>query len=271
MSLPIAWAITGAGHFLKETFEVMSEVIKDGDIKVTTYLSAAGSQVVKIYGLWEELKKISKGCYLQEIFTEDKEGAASPKAGRLLRGIYKFLIVSPATANTVAKIVHGIADTLVTNAVSQAQKGAVPIYIVPTDQQSVVETALLYRVDRNVCERCEPCPAIGTCPQQAIKVVDTYPNIDITLCRNCRLCITACLFGAIKYGEKVKLHVRKIDLENVERLKKMEGITVLEHPKQIMDVVRKWKGGGMYKDESVIGHRSFSEGYSGTIRSKKQC
>jgi flavoprotein len=38
--------------------------------------------------------------------------------------------------------------------------------------------------------------------------------------------------------------VRKIDLENVERLKKMEGITVLEHPKQIMDVVRKWKGLG---------------------------
>jgi dihydromethanopterin reductase (acceptor) len=243
MSLAIAWAITGAGHFLKETFEVMSEVVKDNDIKVTTYLSTAGCQVVKMYGLWEELKKISKGGYLQEIFIEDKEGAASPKAGRLLRGIYKFLIVSPATANTVAKIVHGVADTLVTNAVAQAQKGAVPIYIVPTDQQSVVETALLYRVDRSVCKSCEPCPAISICPQQAIKVVDNYPNIDITLCRNCKLCITACLFGAIKYEERVKLRLRKIDVENVERLKKMEGITVLEHPKLIMNIVRKWKGG----------------------------
>ena len=243
MSLSIAWGITGAGHFLKETFDVMSEIIKDGDVKVTVYLSAAGSQVVKIYGLWEELKKISNGGYLQEILTEDKEGEASPKAGRLLRGVYKILIVSPATANTVAKIVHGIADTLVTNAVAQAQKGGVPVYVVPTDQQSIVETTLLYRVDRNVCKRCEPCPAISICPQHAIQVVDIYPNIDISVCRNCKLCITACPFGAIKYGEKVKFHTRKIDLENVEHLKKMQGITVLEHPKQIMDVIKRLKGG----------------------------
>jgi len=44
-------------------------------------------------------------------------------AGPLQVGRYHSLLIAPATANTVAKIVHGIADTLLTNAVAQTQKG----------------------------------------------------------------------------------------------------------------------------------------------------
>lgn len=51
----------------------------------------------------------------------------------LLLGRYDLLIIAPATANTVAKIAHGIADTLVTNAVAQTAKGGTPIYILPVD------------------------------------------------------------------------------------------------------------------------------------------
>jgi flavoprotein len=50
-------------------------------------------------------------------------------------GYYDFLLIAPATANTVAKIVYGIADTLVTNAVSQTAKGNTPIFILPVDQK----------------------------------------------------------------------------------------------------------------------------------------
>ncbi|MCP8317234.1 MAG: archaeoflavoprotein AfpA, partial [archaeon] len=57
-------------------------------------------------------------------------------AGQLQIGKFKFLLVAPATANTVAKIVNGIADSLATNAVSQAQKGNVPVYILPVDQET---------------------------------------------------------------------------------------------------------------------------------------
>jgi dihydromethanopterin reductase (acceptor) len=240
MSMAIAWGITGASHLLKETFETMHRVVKTKKVKVTTYLSSAGAQVVRICGLWNQLEKISNGNYLQEILTEMEEGAGSPRAGRLLRGIYKALIVSPASGNTVAKIAYGIADTLVTNAVAQAQKGEIPVYIVPTDQQpGFIETTLLYRVERNECKLCEPCPILTVCPYSAIEVKDGVPNINLALCQNCKLCVTTCPHGAIKYGERIKLRAREIDIENVEKLKRMRGIMVLEHPKQIEDAIKK--------------------------------
>ncbi|MFQ5837088.1 MAG: flavoprotein, partial [Candidatus Bathyarchaeia archaeon] len=199
MSAPIAWGISGASHFLEETVKTMHAVVKTGKVKVTTYLSSAGTQVVRICGLWNQLEQISNGDYLQEILTETEEGAGSPRAGRLLRGIYKALVVSPASGNTVAKVAYGIADTLVTNAIAQALKGSVPVFIVPTDQQAgFIETTLLYRVERSECKQCEPCPIVTVCPYSAIRISSGVPNINLALCQNCRLCVTACPFGAVK-------------------------------------------------------------------------
>ena len=141
MSIPIAWGITGASHFLYETFDVMERMANRGVVKITTYISKPGVLVVKTYGLWDKLNQISNGKYLQEIITDSERGFFL--TGRFVRKIYKAFIVSPATANTVAKVVHGIADSLVTSAIAQAQKGGVSVYIVPTDQQEgFIETSL---------------------------------------------------------------------------------------------------------------------------------
>ena len=64
-------------------------------------------------------------------------------AGPLQKGDYDFLLVIPATSNTVAKIVMGIADTLVTNSVAQANKTSIPIYILPVDQKPGSLTTVL--------------------------------------------------------------------------------------------------------------------------------
>ncbi len=240
MDMHVAWAITGAGHFLEETFDVMNQLVKTKKIIVTTYLSSAGEQVVKRYGLWNRLKTISPGGYLQEIFIDNREDPGFSNSGRFIFDLYQALIVSPASGNTVAKIAYGIADTLATNAVAQAQKADVPVYVVPTDQkEGFVETTLPTRIDRRECKLCNPCSVVDVCSYSAVRIIDDVPRIDSSLCQGCGLCVTSCPFGAVKISEKKKLQIRKVDVKNVEKLRLMDNLTVLEHPQQIEEIIKK--------------------------------
>ena len=240
MVMQVALAITGAGHFLEETFIVMKQLVKTNKIIVTTYLSSAGEQVVKRYGLWNKLEQISSGEYLQEILKDNKKDPGFSHTGRFIFDLYRALIVSPASGNTVAKIAYGIADTLVTNAVAQAQKANVPVYIVPTDQkEGFIETTLPTRIKRRACKLCNPCSVIDVCSYSAVRIIDNVPRIDSSLCQGCGLCVTSCPFGAVKIGEKKKLRIRKVDVKNVEKLRLMNNLTVLEHPQQIEEIIKK--------------------------------
>lgn len=125
----IAWAITGSGDQMIETYNTMVDLKKRTGVETMVFLSKEGETVMKWYHLWDKIQKDFPN------FKTDA-GPNSPFiAGPLQMGYYDFLLVAPATANTVAKIVHGIADTLVTNAVSQTAKGSTPIYILPVDQK----------------------------------------------------------------------------------------------------------------------------------------
>ncbi|MCP8304878.1 MAG: archaeoflavoprotein AfpA [archaeon] len=115
---------------MPETVQVMKKIVERGDAKVAIFLSKSAVSVLKWYALFKELEGISPRVMVEK-------GPNEPFiAGPLQVGKFKFLLVAPATANTVAKIVNGIADSLVTNAVSQAHKGNVPIYILPVDQET---------------------------------------------------------------------------------------------------------------------------------------
>jgi flavoprotein len=58
-------------------------------------------------------------------------------------GRFDFLLLTPATSNTVAKIAHGISDTMLTNAAIQALKANVPVYVMPVDyREGTVVTVL---------------------------------------------------------------------------------------------------------------------------------
>jgi dihydromethanopterin reductase (acceptor) len=236
----VAWAITGAGHFLEETFETITELVKTQNATVTIFLSCAGKQVVQTYGLWGKLNEVSPEGPLQEIVTESTKDPAFSSAGRFILDMYDVLIVSPATANTVAKIVYGIADSLVTNLVAQAQKANISVYLVPTDQEEgCVETTLPYRIDKQTCKLCNPCMVVDACSYSAVKLSNGAPKISSVLCQGCGACIPACLYGAVKFAEKKKLWIRPIDVQNVQKLGLMSNLTVLETPGQIIPVIQK--------------------------------
>ena len=125
----VAWGITGSGDRLLEVFEVMRQIKnkQQDNIRITVYLSKAGNLVVKYYRLF-------KG--LQEKFDKTRTEINSnipTLAVQLQSGKIEFLLIAPATSNTVAKIANGIADTLLTNAAIMALKAFVPVYILPCD------------------------------------------------------------------------------------------------------------------------------------------
>lgn len=117
----IAWGITGAGAFLKECVEIVSSFPKN---KIDIFLSRAGEEVIRIYKLWDHLKD----CNL----VLDRS-SSSPSCGLFYSGTYSLLVIAPATSNTVAKMVYGIADTLITNIFAQSGKAGVPSIVLPTD------------------------------------------------------------------------------------------------------------------------------------------
>jgi len=146
----IAWCITGAGHFLEESIEAISDLKqKYNKLEIDIYLSQAGYEVLKIYNYYKKLKNLD--CEIH------KDGAASsPIIGRLYKGHYDLLVCAPTTSNTAAKFIYGISDTLVTNFLAHAGKSKVPVLILPTD------------LDENL---------ISAAPD---KMVDVYPReIDL--------------------------------------------------------------------------------------------
>jgi len=135
----IAWGITGSGEKIVETVEIMhqmrDEYHKQFDIRV--YISKAGDQVLKYYNLSNTLETT-----FDKTWTEINSNAPF-LAGQIQLGKYAFLLIAPATSNTVAKVSLRIADTLLTNAAIMGQKTSTPLYIMPTDfREGIVTTKL---------------------------------------------------------------------------------------------------------------------------------
>lgn len=170
MAFSLIWGMTGTGYMIKESIDVMKELQEEigENIRITVMLSKEGVAVVKWYKQWNYLIETVKSVH------EEKTPNIPFFAGALQIGKYDMFICCPVSANSTAKIVYGIADTLITNCVAQAIKGGVTVYIFPSDQDF------------------EP-------------IVTSKPN-----------------------GEPLVLKIRDIEIENIKKLNKMEGIFVIK-------------------------------------------
>ena len=124
----LAWAVTGSGHYIEECLEFLLTLDN-----VDLYLSLAGEEVLKMYGV--DLKQIRDKMPVYR----DK-AASAPPVGHFYKGYYHTFVMAPTTSNTIAKCVLGIADSLVTNLYSQAGTCRVPSIVYPCDIAPVMET-----------------------------------------------------------------------------------------------------------------------------------
>lgn len=121
------WALTGSGHFFKESLEIM-RTLPNLDV----FVSKAAAEVIRMYKQDFDLASDVR------IFKDTT--ASSAPVGAFYYGVYHTLIVAPATSNTVAKCVAGISDNLATNVFAQAGKTRVPTIVFACDTAPVMDT-----------------------------------------------------------------------------------------------------------------------------------
>jgi archaeoflavoprotein AfpA len=135
----IAWGITGAGDKIAEFLDVMRQIQEEYEdtVEIHVFLSKAAEIVLKFYNLETTLRQ-----NFQKIQVELNSNAPFLAAWMQTRK-YEFLLIAPASSNTVAKIANGIGDTMLTNAAIMSLKAFVPVYVAPTDyEQGIVYTKL---------------------------------------------------------------------------------------------------------------------------------
>ncbi|WP_292460674.1 archaeoflavoprotein AfpA [Methanothermococcus sp.] len=178
----IAWGITGCGDKIEEIVQLMIELKNKHNLDIDVYASKSARVVLKWYKLWDLM--------MDEFYDIRVEVNANAPflPGKLQTGKYDMFIVAPTTANTVAKVAHCIADTLITNSIAQGIKARVPTYIYPPDNK--------------------------------IGEIETI----------------------IPGGKTLKLYIRKEDVENVDKLRKMDGITILDSVEDIKKVILRYVG-----------------------------
>lgn len=172
----VAWGITGAGDKIAEYLDVMEQIKKQyaSIVDIHVFVSQAGDTVLKFYNLETRLKQSFEKIHFEV-------NANAPfLAAWLQMGKYEFLLIAPATSNTVAKIANGIGDTMLTNAAIMGLKAFKTVYVAPTDYKE------------------------GEC-------ITKLPN-----------------------GKEMRLRVRKEEVAQVDKLRAMDDMQVLEGPQDIV-------------------------------------
>lgn len=188
----IAWGITGAGHYLLDSYEVIRQLVEK-KYKIDVFFSEAGKTVAKMYGVLKKIQDLHEKNkeYLTSIFYDSGQSPGYIVSARFNLNKYDALIISPVTSNSIAKMNVGIADTLITNIFSQMIKGGGNILLVPCDLVcGDIETEIpngdkiMIKVDQFNCQnalnlRKFPNVSLFEHPKEIVQKLIEFENADV--------------------------------------------------------------------------------------------
>ena len=88
------------------------------------------------------------------------------------------------------------------------------------------------KLEKTKCQKCDECEAALACPNGAIIA---HEEIDLLKCIGCGTCKDICPYDAVSTGKIITMHMREIDIENTQKLQKMEGIEIFDTPQSLLD------------------------------------
>ena len=238
----LAWGITGASDKLHGAFDEVEQVAALEGVRITTFITQAGVELVKHYRLQSRLAAISDGSPWREVVGPRTHGESYYLACRFFAQEYEALLVAPCTSNTLCKLAAGISDNAVTNAAMWAAKGNVSVLVLQTHMTiGHCESPLFVRVKEELCQRCDVCQPAELCPTDALyRKKSNYPRVHFFKCNRCGECVSACSHGAVVTGERFRLNRRMVDQQAAESLAEIKGMAVLREARQIGPALKRY-------------------------------
>ena len=89
--MKILWAITGAGHLLKESIKTLEKLSENNQITIVT--SKAANEVLKLYGYTKNIEEIIEKNKENQLITDKQQQYSYPLSGKLTHNKYDIIII----------------------------------------------------------------------------------------------------------------------------------------------------------------------------------
>jgi len=227
-SIPICIIFSKAGALVANRYGLFWNLTNSSIIKNNLSLIFESTEVLKF-----NIKRLLDKTSVSYSILPDDPSFSS--AVSLANRIMKCIIVSPLSANTAAKLAHGISDNFMSNFLAAGLKAGKKIAIVPTDVDSGLIKSQLPVRQKIFTTMTQISPDV--CKFRALRKTLRGEIIFLPqFCVGCEVCVKR-YPQVFSVREKIEIRIREVDHHNVDMLRK--EFIIFHKPSEILSFIEK--------------------------------